>query len=143
MPFGAKELRFVEEHNSAAMITVGADSRGKVARVGVAVVGGKLWSSGTQDRRRTRRLRRDPRCTLFVYDGASPMWLAVEAAVTILEGPDAPAQNLRLFRQMQGKPTGPLTWFGGVLEEEAFLRTMADEGRLVYELSPERTYGIY
>ena len=143
MPFGDKERRFVEEHNSAAMITTGSDGRAKVARVGVAVIDGKLWCSGTQDRTRTRRLRRDPRCTLFVFDVASPTWLALEGSVTILEGPDAPALNLRLFRQMQGKPSGPLTWFGGVLEEDAFLQTMADEGRLIYELAPERTYGIY
>ncbi len=143
MAFSDKEREFVEQHNSAAMITVGADGYAKPARVGVAVVDGKLWSSGTKDRTRTRRLRRDPRCTLFVYDTASPLWLAVEASVSILEGPDAPALSLRLFRQMQGKPTGPLTWFGGVLEEDAFLQTMTDEGRLIYELTPKRVYGIY
>lgn len=63
--------------------------------------------------------------------------------MTILDGPDAADLNLRLFRQKQGKPTGPLTWFGGVLEKDAFLQTMVDEGRLIYEFATERAYGIY
>jgi hypothetical protein len=125
------------------MITVGADGHAKVARVGVAVVDGKLWSSGTRDRARTKRLRRNPRCTLFVYDVSSPLWVAVEGTVTILDGPDVASLSLRLFRQMQGKATGPLTWFGGTLDEEAFLQTMVDEGRLIFQLEPERAYGVY
>ena len=80
----------------------------------MALVDGKLWSSGTADRVRTRRLRRDPRCTLFVYD-TGYAWLALETSVTILDGPDAAERNLRLFRVMQDRPTGPLSWFGGSL----------------------------
>src|SRR5258708_20966799 len=101
MSLSERQRQFVEDHNAAAMVTVGADGLAKVARVGVAVVDGKLWSSGTEDRVRTKRLRRDPRCTLFVYDVSSPLWLAIEATVTILDGPDAPPLSLRLFRTIQ------------------------------------------
>jgi hypothetical protein len=44
---------------------------------------------------------------------------------------------------MQGKPTGPLTWFGGELDEEEFLRTMVDEQRLIYEFDVQRAYGMH
>ena len=118
------------------MITVGADGFAKVVRIG-----GKLWSSGTKDRVRTKRLRRDPRCTLFVFDTANPLWLAIEATVTILDGSEVAKQTLRLMRQMQGKPTGPLTWFGVALEEDAFRQAMVDEGRIIYEFAPGRAYG--
>jgi hypothetical protein len=111
-------------------------------RVGVALVDGKLWSSGTQDRARTKRLRRDPRCTLYVHDNAFGH-LALETTVAILDGPEAPSQNLRLFRLMQNKPTGPLSWFGGELEDEEFLKTMADEQRLIYEFEIQRAYGLH
>ena len=67
--------------------------------------------------------------------------VGLETTVTILDGADAPAQNVRLFREMQGKPTGPLSWFGGELTDEEFLRTMADEGRLIYRFEAHRTYG--
>lgn len=66
---------------------------------------------------------------------------ADEATVTILDGPDAPELNLRLFRQMQGKPSGPLSWFGGSLDEDQFLQQMSQEQRLIYEFDVRRSYG--
>lgn len=141
MDLSPDDLAFLRDHHAAAMITIGADGRPKVARVGVALVDGRLWSSGTQGRIRTERLRRDPRCTLYVHD-AGPAWRALETTVTVLDGPDAPRQNLRLFRLMQAKPTGPLSWFGGVLDEERFLEVMVEEQRLIFEFAVERVYGL-
>lgn len=135
------ETEFLRENRSAAMITVDAAGAAKSVRVGVALVDGKLWSSGTADRVRTRRLRRDPRCTLFVFDGTF-LWLSVEATVTILDGPDAPELNLRLFRVMQGRPTGSLTWFGSELDDAAFRTRMAEESRLIYEFEVVKSYGV-
>ena len=123
------------------MITVGEDGMPKAVRIGVALVDGGLWSSGTAGRRRTERLRRDPRCTLFVFDTAYA-YLTLETTVTILDGSDAPALNLRLFREMQDRPTGPLSWFGTELNEDAFLRRMAKEGRLIYRFDVQRAYGL-
>jgi hypothetical protein len=136
------ELVFLSAHHSAAMVTVNPDGIAKVARVGVAIIDGKLWSSGTDDRVRTKRLRRDPRCTLYVHDAAFA-FMALETTVTILDGPDAAANNLMLFRQMQGKATGPLSWFGGELSEEEFLAQMEAEKRLIYEFEPHHTYGLH
>jgi len=136
------ELKFLSANHSAAMITVTPDGVAKVARVGVALIDGQLWSSGTQSRVRTRRLREDPQCTLYVHDNSFG-FLALESTVTILDGPDAPERNLRLFRQMQGKPTGPLSWFGGEFEEPDFLAQMKAEERLIYQFEPHRTYGLH
>lgn len=141
MTLASEEISFLERHHSAAMVTVGEGGQPKAARVGVALVDGNLWSSGTQGRVRTRRLRRDPRCTLFVFDKAYA-WLALETTVTILEGPEAAARNLRLFRVMQNRPSGPLSWVGGELDEDAFLQAMVDENRLVYEFAVHRSYGL-
>lgn len=141
MLLSPKETAFLGQNHPAAMITVGAGGMPKVARVGVALVDGQLWSSGTAGRTRTARLRRDPRCTLYV---AAPgyEWLALETTVTILDGPEAPQQNLRLMRVMQARPSGPISWFGGDLDEEQFLTTMEREGRLIYQFEVERTYGL-
>jgi hypothetical protein len=87
-------------------------------------------------------LRRDPRCTLYVHDPGYA-WLALETSATILDGPDAPELSLRLFRVMQDRPTGPLSWFGGELSEDDFLRAMVDEGRLLYEFEVHHTYGLH
>jgi PPOX class probable F420-dependent enzyme len=142
MSLAQEDSDFLTGHHSAAMITVGRDGTPKVARVGVALVDGNLWSSGTADRVRTGRLRRDPRCTLYVHDPGYA-WLALETSVTILDGPDAADLNLRLFRVMQDRPTGPLSWFGGELSEEDFLRAMVDERRLIYEFEVHHTYGMH
>ncbi|MGH7609069.1 MAG: pyridoxamine 5'-phosphate oxidase family protein [Candidatus Dormibacteria bacterium] len=140
MPLSDRQAAFLAEQHSAAMITTGADGRPKVARVGVALVEGRLQSSGTQDRVRTTRLRRDPTCTLFVFT-AGPSWLALETTVQILEGPDSAELNLKLFRVMQGRAQGPLSWFGGELDEAGFLAAMAAERRLIYEFQVSRAYG--
>ena len=139
---GARERAFVDANHSAAMITLGGDGVPKVARVGVALMDDALLSSGTADRVRTRRLRQNPTCTLFVFDSAFA-FLALETTVTILDGPDAPELNLRLFRLMQGKPAGSLSWFGAELDEADFLRTMREEKRLIYSFEVHRTYGLY
>jgi PPOX class probable F420-dependent enzyme len=141
MSLSDEDREFLQDHHAAAMVTVAPDGMPKVARVGVALVDGKVWSSGTQDRVRTRRLRRDPRCALYVYDPRYA-WRALETTVTILDGPDAPQLSLRLFRQMQGRPEGPLSWSGGQLDEAAFLQAMVDEQRLIYEHEVHHSYGL-
>ena len=141
MSLSERETAWLREHRAAAMITVGEDGMPKAVRIGVALVDGGLWSSGTAGRRRTERLRRDPRCTLFVFDTAYA-YLTLETTVTILDGSDAPALNLRLFREMQDRPTGALSWFGTELDEDAFLRRMAKEGRLIYRFDVQRAYGL-
>jgi PPOX class probable F420-dependent enzyme len=141
MALSDEELEFLRANRSAAMITVGEDGVPKVVQVGVVLIDGKLWSSGVPSRVRTRRLRRDPRCTLFVFDGRY-FWLALETRVEILDGPDAPDQSVRMFREMQNRPEGPLGWFGRELEEDEFRQAMIDEQRLIYEFHVERSYGM-
>jgi len=123
------------------MITIGRDGTPRVARVGVALVDRKLWSSATQDRVRTARLRRDPRCTLSIFD-AGWSWLALDMTVRILDGPDAPELSQRLVRQMQNRSAGNLSWFGRELSPEEFLRVMVEERRLIYEFEILRGYGM-
>jgi hypothetical protein len=141
MELSDQDRAFIEQHGSAAMITIGADGRPRVARVGVALVDGHLWSSGTEDRVRTRRLRLDPRCTLFVFD-AGFGWLGLDTQVRIVDGPVAAEMNLRLMRVMQHRPEGNLVWFGKECAPDEFLRVMAEERRLVYEFDVERAYGL-
>jgi len=136
---------FLERYHSAAMTTLRADGTPHVARVGVALVDGQVWSSGTQTRLRTKHLRRDPRSTLFVFD-AEFRWIALESRVTILDSPDAPELNLRLFQLMQqgmDVPEGQINWFGRTISHEEFLKTMVEEQRLIYELEIIRFYGMY
>jgi len=143
---------FLEENHSAAMITLRPNGTPHAARVGVGLIEGKLWSSGTRQRVRTKHLRRDTRSTLFVFDSHSEStawrWLALECTVTILDGPDAPDLNLRLFQTLQQSMTpapkpGHVMWFGQDKTIDEFLKTMVEEQRLIYEFSIARAYGMY
>ena len=143
MEWSEEQRVFLEHNHGAAMITLRADGTPAAVRVGVALVNGKLWSSGTQGRLRTRLLRKDPRSTLFVFESPGFRYLTVESSVRILEGSQAPEQNLQLFRVMQNKPSGALAWSGNPsVPEDEFLRLMSDEQRLIYEFEPRRAYGL-
>ena len=132
---------FLESNRAAAMITVGEDGVPKAVRVGIALIDGKIWSSGTRDRVRTIRLRSDPRCTLFVFEPRFEA-LTLETTVEILDGPGVADQSVRLFRAMQRQPDGPLSWYGEQLDEESFRQAMIDQGRIIYQFEVDRAYGL-
>ena len=128
-----KVRKFLEQHHGAVMTTLKKDGAPHVARVGVGLVDGKLWSSGTQDRVRTGHLRRDPRSTLFVFAGSAWEWMGLETEVAILEGEDAPQLNLKLYRVLAGEPE----------DLDEYLEAMVTEKRLIYEFDIKRAYGQY
>jgi PPOX class probable F420-dependent enzyme len=125
---------FLEKHHGTVMVTLKQDGTPHVARVGVGLVDGHLESSGTQDRLRTKHLRRDPRSTLFVIDNENPWsWLGLETIVTIFDGDDAPARNLALYRVLAGEPK----------DLDEYLTAMVNERRLIYRFDIKRAYGQY
>jgi hypothetical protein len=127
-----KVRQFLAENHSAAMVTLKKDGTSHAVRVSVALVDGKLWSSGTQTRVRTQYLRRDPRCTLCVFEQHGG-WLGLETCVTILDGPDAPMQNLQLHRITEGEPP----------DLAKYLREKVEQQRLIYEFEILKVYGQY
>jgi PPOX class probable F420-dependent enzyme len=146
LPLGEAELRFLADHPRAAMITLRADGTPHAAQVGIGLVEAadgtqRLWSSGTPGRVRTRHLRRDPRCTLFVFD--PPLrWLGLETTVTILGGPDVPELHPRLFRAVLGLgPEEMIAWGNRQASDEEIVAMAAAEQRLIYDFEIHRTYG--
>jgi hypothetical protein len=147
-----RALDFIRQNPSAAMTTLRADGSVHAVRVGVGVVEGKIWSSGTQTRVRTSHLRRDPRSTLFVFESGQPAaafrWLALEATVTILEGADVPELHVQMFQDIQSRLPSPpkagrIIWYGQEKTLEEFRQAMIDEKRLIYQFDVIRTYGMY
>ena len=132
MTLSAEDRAFLEHNHAAAMVTLRSDGTPHVARVGVGLVDGRVWSSGTRGRIRTTHLRRDPRSTLFVFaTDEGWRWLGLETTVTILDGPDAPEQNLALYRVLAGDPD----------DTAEYLEAMKREERLIYEFEISRSYG--
>ncbi len=126
------------------MTSLKRDGTPHTVRVGVALVDGKLWSSGTAERKRTAHLRRDPRATVMVFDSAWN-YLTVEATVTVLDGPESASSSLRLFHVMQNRAPDSETimWDGVETAPDDFLRSMDEERRLIYQFNPVRVYGLY
>jgi PPOX class probable F420-dependent enzyme len=129
-----KVRSFLEKHHGAVMTTLKKDGTPHVARVGAGLVDGKLWSSGTATRIRTKHLRRDPRSTLFVFGGHAQEWAGLETKVTILDGDDAPQLNLALYRVLAGKDPDDM---------DEYLKAMADDERLIYEFEILHSYGQF
>jgi PPOX class probable F420-dependent enzyme len=133
-PMEQRVKDFLEEHHSAVMTTLKKDGTPHVARIGVGLVDGRLWSSGGQDRVRTKHLRRDPRSTLFVWDVGDPQhWVGLETSVDVLDGPDAVEQNLALYRALRGDPE----------DVEEYKQAMVAEKRLIYQFNIEKAYGQF
>ena len=125
---------YLEGHHTAVMVTLRKDGTPHVARIGVGLVDGELWSSGTRTRVRTGHLRRDPRCTLCVLDPRdSQSWLGLETRVTIHDGDDAVERNLALYRVLAGEPH----------DLDEYRAAMVAEQRLVYAFDVVRAYGQY
>ena len=129
-----KVREFLERHHHTIMTTVKKNGMPHVARIDVGLVDGKLWSSGTQTRVRTKHLRRDPKAALAVldYEGGY-RWLGLECNVTILEGDDAPELNLKLYRTIAKEPD----------DVDEYLEAMVKEQRLIYEFEIVKSYGMF
>jgi hypothetical protein len=125
-------LDFVRRNRTAAMVTVRPNGTAHVARCTIAVVDGKIWGYGTETRVRTKHLRVNPNATLFVFDAATRGWRGIEGEVTIREGPELP-QKLLAFQRVLGREPENV---------DEFLRSMAAEQRIIYELAViHRVYG--
>ena len=106
-----------------------------MARIGVGLVDGKLWSSATQTRLRTKHLRRDPRSSLAVLNSKDPYnWLGLDCEVTILDGPEAVDQNLALYRVIAGKDPDDM---------DEYRQAMVEDQRLIYEFEIKKAYGQF
>jgi PPOX class probable F420-dependent enzyme len=122
-----QQRAFLEANHSAVMATV--DDRGRPHAVPVlcALVGGRLWSSGTDLRTRTRYLAARPYASLTVLGkGFWGEWLTVgRAGRAPGRGQPAPVPGGHRPRPDD-------------LEE--YRAAMVAERRLVYVLTPERVY---
>jgi PPOX class probable F420-dependent enzyme len=122
---------FLAANHSAVMATV--DDRGRPHAVPVlcALIDGRLWSSGTDRRVRTRYLEVRPYASLTVLaKGFWGEWLGVSGPVEIRRDRRV-EDNLRLYRAVTGRDPDDL---------EEYRTAMVAERRLVYVLAPERVY---
>jgi PPOX class probable F420-dependent enzyme len=99
------EIReFVRTHHHCVLVTRRRDGGLQTSPV-VCGVGddGTVHISVTQDRAKTRNLRRDQRATLCVFtDKFFGQWVQVEGAASIIDLPEAMPHLKALYRQVSG-----------------------------------------
>jgi PPOX class probable F420-dependent enzyme len=124
---------------TAALVTLKRDGRPQISNVGYAYddEAGLVRISLTDDRAKTRNLRRDPRASLYVTEANWRAYRVVEGTVRLTPvaaaADDATVEELvDLYRTIAGEHPD---W-------AEFRQAMVEEKRLVAHLTVERHYGF-
>ena len=96
---------FVREHHRAILVTRRGDGRLQTSPIMCGIDDqGRVIVSVTQDRAKTRNLRRDPRATLCVMsDDFYGAWVQVDGTAEIVDLPEAMDGLIALYRQVAGE----------------------------------------
>jgi PPOX class probable F420-dependent enzyme len=134
----ADALAFAGASHDGVLVTLKRDGRPQLSNISYAVVDGAIGISITDDRAKTRNLRRDPRASLYVTsaDFWSYVVLEGEAELTpVSASPDDATveQLITLFRAVQGKEHPD--W-------DDYRAAMVRDKRLIAWVRPTHTYGF-
>jgi PPOX class probable F420-dependent enzyme len=136
MTVDPRMLEFVAQHRFGVLASVKSNGRPQLSNVGYAWDDGLIRVSVTDDRAKTRNLRRDPRVTLHVASTDFWTWVAVEGTAEltpVAEDPhDATVDEL-------------VTYYRGISGEHEdwgeYRTAMVADRRLVVRFRPEHAYG--
>jgi PPOX class probable F420-dependent enzyme len=99
-------LAFLADHHRAVLVTRRADGESlQTSPIVCALDGeGKVAISVTEDRAKTKNVRRDPRVTLTVLsDGFFGEWHQVDGTAEVVDLPDALDGLVELYRSISGE----------------------------------------
>jgi PPOX class probable F420-dependent enzyme len=130
-------LAFAVARQRGVFTTIRADGRPQLSNVMYAAVEGEFWISVTASRAKTRNLRRDPRCVLYVPGEDFWNYVVLDGVVTLSEvaqdaHDDATEQLVEYYRRGAGEHPD---W-------DDFRSTMVREERLLAKLRPSSASGI-
>jgi PPOX class probable F420-dependent enzyme len=119
------------------MVTIKADGRPQLSNIAYALVDGVFLVSVTDDRAKTKNLRRDPRTSLHVTRDDFYAYVVLEgdtqlSPVAAAPDDDTVDQLVQYYRAVAGEHPD---W-------DEYRRAMVTDRRLVARFSPERAYGM-
>lgn len=122
----AEADRFLADRHRGVLVTLKADGRPQLSNVVYAVLDGRVRVSVTEDRAKTRNLRRDPRVSLHATSDDFWTYVVAEGVATLSPVAAAPDDGtalalLRLYQAVRGE-THP--------DPDEFGRAMVAERRL-------------
>jgi PPOX class probable F420-dependent enzyme len=130
-------LEWAATRHSAVLITIRRDGRPQSSDVVVAVREGVIRVSVTDDRAKTRNLRRDPRAVVHMSSPDSWSYVSFEGDVELspvaeVAGDAACLELAQLLRDVQGEEHSD--W-------DEFNQAMVDDKRLVVRFTPTKATG--
>lgn len=129
-------LEWASKRKHGVLITLRKDGRAQSSDVVYAVIDGQICISLTDDRAKTRNMRRDQRVVFHITDPGSWSYVSVDATVELTavttDPADASADELvAVYRGVAGEHDD---W-------DEFRAAMVAEGRLVARLTPNSVTG--
>jgi len=131
-------LAFARERRQGVLVTIRANGRPQLSNIlFVPGSGDTLLVSLTDDRAKTKNLRRDPRASLYVLGDNFFQYVVLEAAAELSPVAAAPDDDtvdalVAYYRAGQGEHPD---W-------DEYRAAMVADRRLVLTLRPERAYGL-
>lgn len=124
-----EKLAFVRENHRAVLVTRRMDGRAQTSPIVCGVDdGGHVVISVTEDRAKTKNVRRDPHVSLCVLnDGFFGPWVQIDGTAEIVPMPDAMTGLKDLYRQVAGEHPD---W-------DEYERAMVDDGRVLLRITPD------
>lgn len=130
-------LAFATAHQRGVLATIRSDGRPQLSNIMYVPGDGEFWISVTDSRAKTKNLRRDPRCVLYVpgEDFWNFVVLDGEAALTDVTT-DAHDETSELLVEYYRRGAGEHP------DWDDFRSTMVREGRLLAKFRPTSAYGM-
>jgi PPOX class probable F420-dependent enzyme len=100
----AEAIEHFAAHHRAVLVTRRRDGRLQTSPIVCAADGGHVIVSVTQDRAKTRNLRRDPRVVLCgLPDEFFGAWVQLDGTAEVVDLPEAMDGLVALYRHVQGE----------------------------------------
>jgi PPOX class probable F420-dependent enzyme len=130
-------LAFAVTRNQGVLATVRRDGRPQLSNIIYHLADGVIRISVTEDRAKTRNLRRDPRGTLYVAGDDFWHWVVLDGRAELSPVAGTPddatvTELVDLYRAIRGEHPD---W-------NEYRQVMVDERRLVVRLSVDHAYGM-
>ncbi len=120
---------FLREHHRGILATVRPDGRPQMSAVSVALdEAGRPAISTRENAYKVRRIRADPRVSLFVTSEDFWSWIQIDGTATVLSLPDAMEPLIAQYRAVAGEHPD---W-------DDYRRAMEDQGRVLVRIDMER-----
>jgi len=130
-------LTFSSARTQGVLVTIGGSGRPQLSNILFQLHDGTARISVTDDRAKTRNLRRDPRASLYVPGDTFWEWIVLEGIAELSPVAAAPDDAVvdelaEMYRNAAGEHQD---W-------SEFRRAMVTDRRLVLSVRPERAYGL-